>query len=337
MVQPDGGRPYNAGGLYGSCGTQNQPGWADTESAWAKSSWSSFALDASAHAGDFVQIDVSYGTDAFEQESGFLFDQVTVTDVDLIVADGQAETCQPGNLAPVAVNDSITPEGVSGIEIAVLDNDSDPDLGDTLRVIGVTQPDMGRVFINSIGPGLDTVTYIPDSGPGRIDTFQYSVSDGNGGSDFAQVTVDLQLLFYDGFEKGNADLWDVLSGTCDPDGSWPLVGPPVQFSCCLGLVNINISEFDFAADGATVTSSPSSPVPLLGSAATCPAGNFTNTGSLPGGCTETYSLDGSFTGPDSWSGMYTMEFVGPDCATCTILDPLNPCVDQAIPVSATRQ
>jgi len=336
MKPPDSGRPYNAGGLYGSCGTQNQPGWADTQASWAQSSWSTYALDGASHAGEFVQIDVSYGTDAFEQGEGFAFDQVTVTDVDLIVPDGQADSCELSNQTPLAQNDSIAPDGAYPVEITVLENDSDPDAGDTLRIIGVTQPAQGEVTINSIGPDLDTLTYTPKSGLGRIDTFQYSVSDGKGGSAFAQVTVDLDLLFYDGFEEGDASLWNVLSGSCDPDGSWDLAGPPIQFTCCLGLVDIDISQFDFAADGATVTSSPTSPVPLLGAASTCPSGSFSSSGSIPGGCTETYSLDGSFTGPDSWSGTYAMEFVGPDCAACTLLDPTHPCVDQLIPISATR-
>ncbi len=336
MVEPNGGRPYNAGGLYGSCGTQNQPGWADTEPSWSQSTWSVFALDSASHAGDFVQIDVSYGTDAFEEGAGFSFDQVTVTDIDLIVADGQADTCQVANQAPTALDDPITMDSAVPTEIVVLGNDSDPDPGDTLRVIGVTQPAMGQTSINSFGPGLDTVTYVPDGGPGRVDTFEYSVSDGMGGSDIAQVTIDLDLLFYDGFEQGDAGLWDVSAGSCDPDGSWTLDGPPIQFSCCLGLVNIDISQFDFSADGATITSSPTNPVPLVGAATTCPASGFSNSGSLVGGCTETYSLDGSFTGPDSWSGTYSMEFVGPDCATCTLLDPLNPCIEQVLPVSASR-
>jgi len=48
-------------------------------------------------------------------------------------------------------------------------------------------------------------------------------------------------------------------------------------------------------------------------------------------------LDGDFTGADSWSGTYSMTFVGNDCALCAILDPDNLCINQAVPVSATRQ
>ena len=90
-----------------------------SECSRLESTWSSFALDAVSHAGDFVQIDVSYGTDPYEVGAGFSFDQVTVTDIDLIVADDQADTCQVANQAPIAVDDPIT-QVVVGIAITAI-------------------------------------------------------------------------------------------------------------------------------------------------------------------------------------------------------------------------
>ena len=71
---------------------------------------------------------------------------------------------------------------------------------------------------------------------------------------------------------------------------------------------------------------------LTGSATTCPVGSFYNDYSIAGGCTETYILDGAFTGNDSWAGELRLEFVGPDCS-CFGLDP---CIDQTFVIDAWR-
>ena len=205
-VSPDGGRQYNASNLYGTCGTQNQEGWADSMNGWAASTWSSTALGAADLDREFVFLDVRYGTDVELQGFGIHFDEVTVSDLDLVVGDGVTDQCVVGNLAPIVVDDSVVATRVP-IVIDVLANDSDPDAGDSLRIIGVTQPAGGTVRINSVGPDQDTLTYTPDGGPGRMDTFQYSVGDGRGGSAFATVTVDFDVILYDGFETGDDSVW----------------------------------------------------------------------------------------------------------------------------------
>ena len=99
VVDPDGGRLYNASaggpGNYTGC---NDPenGWADTMSTWGTSSWSAAALGSGGLAGQLVQIDVVYGTDGALANRGFWFDEVTVTDFDLQVADGQSDVCLLG-------------------------------------------------------------------------------------------------------------------------------------------------------------------------------------------------------------------------------------------------
>ena len=332
-VIPDGGRAYNAGGLYGTCGTENQEGWADAATSWAETTWSAAALGSAEVAGEFVQLDVRYGTDVDVEGRGFWFDEVAVTDVDLVVADGQADVCVEGNAAPVAVADVAIAASSAPVLVPVLANDSDPDIGDTLRVIGVTQPAMGTAVVNAVGPGLDTVTYLPGDGPGGIDTFLYSVSDGRGGSAIAAVAVDRTFIFHCGFESGDTSAWSSILGSCDPDGTYVLTSPSsISYSCCLGLVDLAIDQFVLAAKGTEITSSPSDPVMLLGDGASCPGGAFSNAGSLAGGCTETYTLDGTFTGPNTWTGTYTVTFTGPECS-CFDLDP---CLDQSFSVSATR-
>lgn len=92
-VSPDGGRLYNAAGTDGSCVTVNQEGWADSMPTWAESTWSAGTLDAADLVGEVVQLDVGYGTDAAVQGFGFWFDEVTVTDLELLVPDQQPDAC----------------------------------------------------------------------------------------------------------------------------------------------------------------------------------------------------------------------------------------------------
>ena len=95
-VNPDGGRLYNASGANGNCGTAGQGGWADANTTWGSSSWSAGALGSAGLAGQTVQLDIRYGTDGSLNGTGFRFDQVTVTDVSFLGADGQSNSCSSG-------------------------------------------------------------------------------------------------------------------------------------------------------------------------------------------------------------------------------------------------
>ncbi len=96
---PSSGRAYNASGNAASdfC-TNNQPGWAGSMQTWATSDFDATALGSAAIAGDLVQLDVAYGTDPLSHPEGFWFDEVTVTNVDVQVADGQSDVCAPPTL-----------------------------------------------------------------------------------------------------------------------------------------------------------------------------------------------------------------------------------------------
>jgi uncharacterized repeat protein (TIGR01451 family) len=96
-------------------------------------------------------------------------------------------TITNGNDLPVAVDDSDTTPADTPVTIDVLHNDSDPD-GDTLTIASVTQGTHGSVTNN----GGD-VTYTPATGFTGIDSFTYTVSDGNGGTDTATVTVTVTI------------------------------------------------------------------------------------------------------------------------------------------------
>jgi large repetitive protein len=88
------------------------------------------------------------------------------------------------NPAPTAVNDTATTaEDTPIAAINVLGNDTDPD-GDPLTVTAATASN-GTVTINADG----TLRYVPRANFNGTDTIIYTISDGNGGTSTASVTV----------------------------------------------------------------------------------------------------------------------------------------------------
>jgi VCBS repeat-containing protein len=95
-------------------------------------------------------------------------------------------TITPVNDNPSAVNDTATAKKNGSVVIAVLANDSDVDIGDTITLVSVTQGTKGgTVTKNANG----TVTFKPKNGFTGTDTFTYTISDGHGGTATATVTV----------------------------------------------------------------------------------------------------------------------------------------------------
>ena len=95
-----------------------------------------------------------------------------------------AVTVSPSPDAPVAGDDSLFAQAGTSTVLNVLANDADPD-GDALTITAVTNPANGSVVVNANG----TLTYTPAAGFTGTDTFSYTVSDGNGGTDAAQVSI----------------------------------------------------------------------------------------------------------------------------------------------------
>jgi hypothetical protein len=92
----------------------------------------------------------------------------------------------PVNDAPDAVNDSATTNEDYAVTINVLNNDSDLD-GNTLVISSASDPAKGSTAVNANG----TITYTPDLNASGPDTFVYTISDGQGGSDTASVTMQI--------------------------------------------------------------------------------------------------------------------------------------------------
>ena len=136
------------------------------------------------------------------------------------------------NHNPDAVNDAATVAEDSGANtIDVLANDSIlPDTGETLTVTGFTHGTHGTVVITNAGANL---TYAPAPDYFGADSFTYTISDGNGGTDTATVdvtvtdvsdpavlvntavlkgTVNLNINWWNNGSDTNCDGWDDYSG-----------------------------------------------------------------------------------------------------------------------------
>ncbi len=98
---------------------------------------------------------------------------------------GTPGACQaPANQPPTAVDDAISVPRNHPNTVAVAGNDTDPD-NDALVVTSVSAPAFGQAVLNPDS----RVTYTPPAGFEGVDTFDYVISDGRGGSDTGRVTL----------------------------------------------------------------------------------------------------------------------------------------------------
>jgi hypothetical protein len=130
----------------------------------------------------------SDGTINFTPESDF----TGTTTITYTVTDGVGGTdsatvtvnVTPVNDPPVAEDDTVTISEDAILTIDPRDNDSDVD-GDDLTITSATAPD-GSVEINSDG----TITFTPVSNFTGTTTVTYTITDGEGGTDSATMTID---------------------------------------------------------------------------------------------------------------------------------------------------
>jgi hypothetical protein len=113
---------------------------------------------------------------------------LTVSDGTLSAADTFTLTVTAVNDPPVAVNDTASfTKSTTNNNIDALVNDTDVD-GDTLSITTVTTPSLGGTVTIETGGGGDHLHYNAPAVAGS-DVFYYSISDGNGGTAWARVTV----------------------------------------------------------------------------------------------------------------------------------------------------
>lgn len=94
-----------------------------------------------------------------------------------------------GNQPPVGNDDFVLFNMYTGMALIYpLDNDTDPNSYDTLSILNFTQPAFGMVGLDQ---NTTTLGYFCLIAPQCYygDTFQYTVSDGRGGTDTATVEV----------------------------------------------------------------------------------------------------------------------------------------------------
>jgi subtilisin-like proprotein convertase family protein len=157
------------------------------------------------------------GTDSFTYVANDGLDDSNVAIVTIMV--------DPLADPPLAVDDAYSTPMDTAKTMEVLTNDSDPD-GDSLSVMSVSLPSNGTAVINAD----NTITYTPNSGFIGIDTFDYTISDGNGGTDTATVSIEVSaanaetaLYVYDiHFEsKAGGKFWQAvfeIRGDSNGDG-----------------------------------------------------------------------------------------------------------------------
>ena len=183
----------------------------------------------------------------------------------------------PVNQPPVAGDDGSSTSEDTSVVIPVLANDIDPD-GDPLTITAIIESGNGTCQDNGNG----TLTYMPNPGFTGTDIFTYTVSDGNGGSDTASVTVSVAAV-------NDAPIANDDSATTSEDTA----------------VSINVVQNDSDLDGdpLTVTSASQG---ANGSVAITSASSVT------------YTPNGGFAGTDSFTYSITDGNGGSDTASVTV-------------------
>ncbi|MGD1926621.1 MAG: Ig-like domain-containing protein, partial [Paracoccaceae bacterium] len=140
-------------------------------------------------------------------------------------------TVTGANDLPVAVADTLTTSSSDTVSAVLTGNDSDPDGSDDLEIAAID--DTGTLGTVTVNADNDSVTYDPNGafdalgqGDTAIDTFTYTVTDGNGGTDTETVSIivggenDLPVAVDDDTIVGQGQdvTIDVLTNDSDPNG-----------------------------------------------------------------------------------------------------------------------
>ncbi|WP_425100643.1 Ig-like domain-containing protein [Tropicibacter sp. S64] len=211
------------------------------------------------------------GTDSFTYElrdTGGLGDQGTVT----------VTVNPPANTAPDAIDDSASTYIDAPVVIDVLGNDTDPE-SDPLTTTTATTPANGAVAVNPDG----TITYTPNAGFTGTDSFDYTITDGNGGTDTATVTVTVDPAL-----------------NSDPDAVDDSVTTPLDTAVTIDVLG---NDTDPESD------------PLSTTSATTPTSGAVV---VNGDGTVTYTPNAGFTGTDTFDYTISDGNGGTDTATVTV-------------------
>jgi parallel beta-helix repeat protein/VCBS repeat-containing protein len=171
-------------------------------------------------------------------------------------------TVTPVNDPPVAANDGAVTAPGAPVTINVLTNDTDPD-GDVLTISSFTQGAHGTVTCTT-----PNCTYTSASNFSGLDSFTYTISDGNGGTSTA--TVNINVI------GNNADLSLTVSASPDPATG----GEPVTYTAVVnngGPGSASAVTISLALpDGSTFQSAEGGSCALEGRFLTCLMGDLAN-------------------------------------------------------------
>jgi VCBS repeat-containing protein len=131
----------------------------------------------------------------------------------------------PTNDPPVAMNDTITTGENTPVIIDVLANDYDPD-DDTLTIsdYDIVSAQEGTVDCTSAG----MCTYSPSADFVGTDTFAYSVSDGNGGTDTAPVIVTTIADIPSAYQVYMPFILNSHGPVTNMQVIWPMLATPME-------------------------------------------------------------------------------------------------------------
>jgi hypothetical protein len=117
---------------------------------------------------------------------------------------------------------------------------------------------------------------------------------------------------------------------CAPEVFFACPTPSPMGNC----VWVDITSFVFSETGGVLSAGPvSASFPALdGPLTTCPAGSFTLSTFIAGGCEELYTLTATFIDANTWVGTFTIDFTDIDGISCF----LGGCADAMFSVSGTR-
>jgi len=169
--------------VLGGRGDDILDGGAGTDTAIYWGALSNFSVFRGAD--DFVVVDcrpgagiIDEGTDLLRGFESLVFGGISYSLSSLLGT--------PSNTPPTAIDDAATTKEDQAVTVAVLANDLNPD-NDQLSVSVLSNPSHGSVTINADG----TVSYRPDANFDGTDSFEYTVSDGKGGSDAGRVSISV--------------------------------------------------------------------------------------------------------------------------------------------------
>ena len=153
----------------------------------------------------------------------------------------------PANRSPVASNDSASTTANTSVTIAVLSNDTDPD-GDVLSISSVLDATNGSATI--VG---DSVVFTPTKDYSGAASFNYTISDGHGGTSTASVNLTVDPANHTPVASGDSASTTanqsvtiaVLSNDTDPDGD------PLSITSVL-----DVSNGSVAVSGSSVVFTP---------------------------------------------------------------------------------